>query len=124
MTALTVNAAGGETLNYWWHLRLAELVPFPPPSVTIVAQPLNIFGGVIGVEQNAAGFVVPGVCQANLPGFIAIGVEAQIDDLNTTRGDVRARRQKVPNESLATASVVSGYTEVPDDQYVLCRRLD
>ena len=21
MTALTVNAAGGETLNYWWHLR-------------------------------------------------------------------------------------------------------
>jgi hypothetical protein len=96
----------------------------PPPVVPIVAQPLDIFGGVIGVEQNATGFAAPAVCQANLPGAIAISVEAQLDDLNPTRGDLRARRQKVSNESLATASVVNNFTEVADDQYVLCRRLE
>ena len=57
-------------------------------------------------------------------GAIAIGVEALLDDLNPTRGDLRARRQKVSNESPAAASVVNDFTEVADDQYVLCRRLE
>ena len=49
----------------------------PPPVVPIVAQPLDIFGGVIGVEQNATpDSPAPAVCPANLPGAIAIGVEA------------------------------------------------
>lgn len=124
MTTLTVSAAAGETLNYWWHLRLAELIATPPPGVSIVAQPLNPFAGVIGVQQDAMGFPVAAVCQANLPAVVAIGVEGQLDELNPVRGTVRARRQTAPNQPLADTVAVADYTESDDDQYVLCRRLD
>lgn len=124
MATLTVNATEGETLNYWWHLRLSELVPLPPPEVTIVAQPLNLFGGVIGVEQNAMGFPIPAICQANLPGTIAIGVDSQIDELSPMSGVMRGRRQTAPNQALADTVAVTNYSEGDDDQYVLCRRLD
>jgi len=124
MTTLTVNGTQGETLNYWWHLRLADLVLLPPPDVTIVAQPLNLFGGIVGVEQDAMGFPVPAICQANLPGDVAIGVEAQLDDLNPTRGPVRGRRQTAPNQAIADAVAVADYTAGQGDQYLLCRRLD
>jgi len=124
MTTLTVDAAQGETLNYWWHLRLAELIATPPPGISIVAQPLNPFAGVIGVQQDAMGFPVAAVCQANLPAVVAIGVEGQLDELNPVRGTVRGRRQTAPNQALAATVAVTDYTEGDDDQYVLCRRLD
>jgi len=121
---LTVDGAQGETLNYWWHLRLAELINLPPATVTMVAQPLNPFGGIVGVQQDAMGFPVLAVCQANLPGEVAIGVEAQLDELSPTRGAVRGRRQTAPNQSLADTVAVTDYTQGQDEQYVLCRRLD
>jgi hypothetical protein len=124
VAALIVDGVQGETLNYWWQLRLAELVPIPPPNVTIVAQPLNPFAGIIGVQQDAMGFPVPAICQANLPAVVAIGVEAQLDELNPTRGVVRGRRQSAPNQPLGDTVAVTDYTEGDPDEYVLCRRLD
>ena len=124
MATLIVNAAEGETLNYWWHLRLAELIAVPPADVPIVAQPLNPFAGVIGVEQDAMGFPVLAVCQANLPAVVAIGVEGQLDEMSPERGSVRGRRQTAPNQLLADTVAITAYTEADDTQYVLCRRLD
>jgi hypothetical protein len=124
MATLTVDAAGGETLNYWWHLRLAELVTLPPSEVSIVAQPLNPFAGIVGVQQDAMGFPVLGICQANLPAAVAIGVEGQIDEMSPRGGVLRGRRQNGPNPALADAVAVDAYTEGEDEQYVLCRRLD
>lgn len=124
VAALTVDATEGETLNYWWHLRLAELVALPPASVSIVAQPLNPFGGIVGVQQDAMGFPVPALCQANLPAEVAIGVEVQLDEMSPAGGAVRGRRQTAPNQSLADTVAVTDYVEGQDGQYVLCRRLD
>jgi len=124
LTTLTVDASGGETLNYWWHLRLADLVPSPPPGVTIVAQPLNPFAGVIGVQANAMGFPIAALCQANLPGYVAIGVDTQIDEQSPVRGTMRGRQQTAPNQPLAGTVAVTAYSEDADAQYVLCRRLD
>jgi hypothetical protein len=124
VAALVVDGAQGETLNYWWHLRLAELIPIPPPDITIVAQPLNPFVGIIGVQQDAMGFPVPAICQANLPAVVAIGVDAQLDELSPARGVVRGRRQNAPNQPLADTVAVTDYTEGGDEQYVLCRSLD
>ncbi len=122
MTELTVNASQGETLNYWWHLRLAGLVPSPPLGLSLASQPRNPFDGVIGVQANAIGFPVPAVCQANLPGQVAIGVDSQIDELSPTRGGVRGRKQTAPNQKLADTVEVASYNE--GEEYVLCRRLD
>lgn len=124
MATLTVNSAGGETLNYWWHLRLAELIAIPPANVPIVAQPLNPFAGIIGVQQDAVGFPVLALCQANLPAVVAIGVEGQLDEMSPERGTVRGRRQTAPNQALASTVAITAYTEADDTQYVLCRRLD
>jgi len=124
MATLTVDDTQGETLNYWWHLRLADLVAVPPASVSIVAQPLNPFAGIIGVQQDAMGLPAIAVCQANLPAVVAIGVEAQLDEMSPERGTVRGRRQTAPNQALASTVAITAYTEADDTQYVLCRRLD
>jgi hypothetical protein len=124
LATLVVNSGGGETLNYWWHLRLADLVDAPPGDVSIVAQPLNRFAGITGVEQDALGFPVIALCQANLPGEVAIGVDTQIDEQSPTRGVVRGRRQTAPNQPLADTVAIDAYTEGDDSRYVLCRRLD
>lgn len=125
LTTLTVDAVSGESLNFWWQIRLAELVTAPPPVITPVAQPLNAFAGVVGVEWAVFGFPRLAACTANLPGEIAIGVENQLDDGDPRRGLVRAAKQNVDNEPIATAdATVTAYATGDADMYILCRRLD
>ncbi len=125
LVALTVDATAGESLNFWWQLRLAELVVAPPPVFTPVAQPLNAFAGVVGVEWAVLGFPRLAACTANLPGEIAIGVESQLDDGNPRRGLVRAAKQAIDNEPIATAdATVTTYATGDADMYIVCRRLD
>jgi type II secretory pathway pseudopilin PulG len=125
LVSLVVNAADGESLNFWWHLRLAELVVAPPPVVTPVAQPLNFFAGVVGVQWAALGFPRLSLCTANLPGEVAIGVENRLDDGDPRRGMIRAARQNVDNEPIATAdATIAAFATGDADVYILCRRLD
>ena len=125
VVTLTVDAVTGESLNFWWQIRLAELVIAPPPVITPVAQPLNAYSGVVGVEWGVLGFPRLAVCTANLPGEIAIGVESQLDDGNPRRGLVRAAKQNIDNEPIATANVgVLTYETDDAAMYIVCRRLD
>ncbi|HLB13863.1 MAG TPA: prepilin-type N-terminal cleavage/methylation domain-containing protein [Burkholderiales bacterium] len=125
MTALTVDAASGESLNFWWHLRLAELIIAPPTPVTPVAQPLNHYSGVIGVQWAPLGFPRLAVCAANLPGETAIGVENVLDDGDPRRGLIRAAKQSADNQPIADANAtITAFTTADSDAYILCRRLD
>jgi hypothetical protein len=125
LVTLTVDALGGESLNFWWQLRLSELVNAPPPVITPVAQPLNAYAGVVGVEWGVFGFPRLAACTANLPGEVAIGVESQLDDGNPRRGLVRAAKQNVDNEPIATAdATVNAFATGDADMYIVCRRLD
>lgn len=125
MVTLTVDATTGESLNFWWQLRLSELIVAPPPIITPVAQPLNAYSGVVGVEWAVLGFPRLAVCTANLPGEIAIGVESQLDDGNPRRGLVRAAKQTVDNEPIASAdATITAFATGDADMYILCRRLD
>jgi hypothetical protein len=128
-TSLTITAPAGdgESLNFWWHLRLAQLITAPPPQITMVAQPVNYFGGVFGVQWAPLGFPRLAACMANLPADIAIGIESQLDDGFPNRGLVRAARQNpgVDNESLATANAaIAAYEGGGDAMYIVCRRID
>jgi hypothetical protein len=115
----------GESLNFWWHLRLAELVIAPPPVVTPVAQPLNHFGGVIGVQWAVMGFPRLAVCTANLPGEVAIGVESQLDDGDPRLGLIRAAKQTADNDPVASAdATVTTYATADNDMFIVCRRVD
>ena len=125
LLTLTVDAVAGESLNFWWQIRLAELVIAPPPVITPVAQPLNAYAGVVGVEWGVFGFPRLATCTANLPGEVAIGVESQIDDGDPRRGLMRAAKQSIDNEPIATAdATVTTYATADADMYILCRRLD
>lgn len=125
LVTLTVDAVTGESLNFWWQIRLAGLVIAPPPVITPVAQPLNAYGGVVGVEWGVFGFPRLAACTANLPGEVAIGVESQLDDGDPRRGLVRAARQNSDNEPIATAvQTVPTYETADDKMYIVCRRLD
>jgi prepilin-type N-terminal cleavage/methylation domain-containing protein len=124
LVTLTVDAASGESLNFWWHLRLAELIIAPPTPVTPVAQPLNHYSGVIGVEWAPLGFPRLAVCAANLPGEVAIGVESMLDDSDPRRGLIRAAKQSADNQPIAAAATVTALTAGDADFYILCRRLD
>jgi len=130
-TSLTINPASapipgdGESLNFWWHMRLAQLVIAPPPVITQVAQPLNFYAGVLGVEWAPLGFPRLGICTANIPGEIAIGIENQLDDGNPQRGLVHAAKQAVDNQPTATANAtITAFATGDADMYLLCRRLD
>lgn len=125
LVALVVNALQGESLNFWWHLRLAQLVMAPPPVISLVAQPLNYFSGVTGVEWGALGFPRLAACTANLPGDVALGIENRLDDGDPRRGLIRAARQTAENQPLAAADAsITGYVSNDTDLYILCRRLD
>jgi prepilin-type N-terminal cleavage/methylation domain-containing protein len=123
LAALTVDSTGGESLNFWWHLRLADLANAPPATITPVAQPLNHFYGVIGVEWGALGFPAFAVCTANLPGDVAIAIELQLDDGDPRRGSLKAAKQTSDNQPLAAAdATVTMFSAA--DKYILCQRVD
>jgi prepilin-type N-terminal cleavage/methylation domain-containing protein len=125
LTTLTVGAADGESLNFWWHLRLAELIIAPPSPVTPVAQPLNHFAGVIGVEWAPLGFPRLAICSGNLPGEIALSVENILDDGDPRRGLIRAAKQSADNQPIGAAdATVTAYATADSAAYILCRRLD
>ncbi len=77
------------------------------------------------MEWGVFGFPRLAACTANLPGEVAIGVESQLDDGNPRRGLVRAAKQNVDNEPIATAdATVNTFATGDADMYIVCRRLD
>ncbi|MCU0804282.1 MAG: hypothetical protein MUF79_04230 [Burkholderiales bacterium] len=121
LQTFTIDSSQGESLNYWWHLRLADFVPRAPGTASMATQPLNAFSGIVGVQMNGAGLAGFTVCQANLPGKIAGAVDAQLDDIRPATGQVRGLRQTVTPQPLATATPVTAYSEGDASIYVLCR---
>jgi prepilin-type N-terminal cleavage/methylation domain-containing protein len=115
----------GESLNFWWHLRLAQLIIAPPLPIPPVAPPLNHYSGVIGVQWAPLGFPRLAVCAANLPGEVAIGVENVLDDGDPRLGLIRAAKQSADNQPIADAdATITAFKTGDSDAYILCRRLD
>jgi prepilin-type N-terminal cleavage/methylation domain-containing protein len=115
----------GESLNFWWHLRLAGLIIGPPSPITPVAPPLNQYAGVMGAQWAPLGFPRLAACAANLPGEIAIGVENMLDDGDPRLGLMRAAKQSAGNQPIAAAdATITAFNGGTADAYILCRRLD
>jgi prepilin-type N-terminal cleavage/methylation domain-containing protein len=132
--------AGVESCSWWDHLRRAGLMAGSGAS-----QPLNVTGGLVGVQSGdgtaptygpvlggpagVGGFIVAIQCSANLPEKIAIAVDTQMDDGVRTAGTVRGILQAAPNPPIpadATAAGVGGagsYVETGTNVYTVCRAL-
>jgi hypothetical protein len=83
---LQVGADSGETINYWWHLRLAGLIN---GGETITDLPTNPFGGLSGVQETGYGMRGLVLCYENVPAAVAAAVDRQIDDGRANQGALR-----------------------------------
>jgi prepilin-type N-terminal cleavage/methylation domain-containing protein len=129
-TTITVGAGGtGESLLAWWHMRLAGFVFGPLNGPGAANLPLTAAGGILGLQNGTtvAG-MFPGImaCANDLSDKIALTVDAQIDDMVPTTGQVRTRRQAAagaPPPALTATTAFNDYVE-DGSFYVVCRQLN
>jgi hypothetical protein len=122
LAGFTIDASQGESLNFWWHLRLADLISPSVAGRSIAAQPQNAFGGLIGVQMDGAGLVGLTLCESDLPPKVAEAVDAQLDDLQPHTGVLRAALQTERWQSLATTASVTRYDGGSvTARYIVCR---
>lgn len=120
------SSTGNAESRLWWdHLRRSGFV-----SGTGEQQPLNAVSGMIGVQTGMGtgtgaalgGFSGLIMCSANLPDKVAVAVDAQLDDGQSSAGALRAMQQSSANPSIAT-SAASNYAETGTNVYVTCRQI-
>ena len=122
LTALTVDATQGETLNFWWHLRLDGFLQHTPGMTNPAMPPSNGFGGIVGVQQSGLGLPTLVVCLSSLPDRIAAGVESQLDDGLPSTGLVRGVTQTSAGpQALNSAAPVTVCEETGALRNILCR---
>ena len=135
--AWTSTTATLESMLFWDHLRRAGFVSGTGPE-----NPFNAVNGKMGVQTSdgtaptsgtfANGILSDGagtptvftslvLCSANLPDKIAISVDAQMDDGDGKKGNVRGMKQTTPNP--ATIAAASTYTEDGVSSYLVCRQM-
>jgi hypothetical protein len=115
LAGFTVDASGGETLAFWWHMRLAGLVPGASSGPAAVAQPVNTYGGLIGVQQGAYGLAGVTICLGGLSDYMVAAIDAQLDDNRPGSGSVRTA-------AAGSDTPTDFYRETRDDtqRFVLC----
>jgi prepilin-type N-terminal cleavage/methylation domain-containing protein len=120
-TSLTVSNTGGESLNFWWHLRAAGFIPGPTTGPGAATQPNNAVGGIIGVQNGGLTLTGLVVCSSNIPDKIASAVDTQLDDQRSSAGAMRAYSQSAPNEDITGKAAAGNYVEDGATQYILCK---
>lgn len=133
-TTLIIGANGsGESLNFWWHLRIAGFASGPLSGPGAAAQPIMPSGGVMGIQTGepalaAANFFTGMIaCVSNVQERIAVTIDGQLDDQRPNGGMVRGLRQ--PNDGsvnpplAATDGSLQNYVETGNSQFVMCRAL-
>ena len=105
-------AAASETVNFWDHIRRANLAAGPTPIATDADLPQNADGGRIGIESGttvAANQYISGlsgsyvVCSRSILGRFAKQLDVTMDDGNPFTGSVRA----VPGQPAGRANAAS-----------------
>jgi prepilin-type N-terminal cleavage/methylation domain-containing protein len=127
--------AAKESTYFWDHLRRAGFI-----SGSGVDNPFNAVSGKLGVQTGDGTTTSPNpgilsdgagtptkytalvLCSANLPDKIAISVDAQMDDGDGKKGNVRGMKQAGPNPT-DIAAAADTYSEDGVSTYVVCRQL-
>jgi hypothetical protein len=89
-SALVVGQTEGESLNFWWHLRLAALVPGAQLGAGAASPPTHALGGRMGTQQAAFGMPGPVLCFEGIPQQMASVIDRQFDDAIAGSGSLRA----------------------------------
>ncbi len=111
-------SADGENCRFWQHLRLSGFLTGEAGSAL---PPQNAVGGAIQVQNGALELAGLTLCTPNLPGKIAIAIDAQLDDGHPGTGQVRSTNDATKlNTKLADNDV---YKEDGSTVYAVCKTL-
>ena len=137
-----IGAATLETMLFWDHLRRAGFIT----GGSGADNPFNAVNGKMGVQTSdgtapgsvtfkagvlSDGAVAPAtptvftsllLCSANLPDKIAISIDAQMDDADGKKGNVRAAKQDSPNPT-SVKTTADAYVEDGVSTYLVCRQM-
>ena len=120
---MTVDNTSNESLNFWWHLRLAGFVAGPTSGAGSASPPSNAVGGIVGAQS--AGMGLPGniICSSNIPDKIAVAVDNQLDDQRSNGGNMRGQLQTTSSPIIGPGSGEANYLETGSNQYLICRSI-
>jgi prepilin-type N-terminal cleavage/methylation domain-containing protein len=125
-STFAANVAAYESLNFWWHMRLAGFVSGATIGQAAYMQPINSLNGRVGVQNGGLGLHGLITCSQNLPDKVASAVDTQLDDQRSSTGTVRARldsgSRSVPMPGASTDAAVD-YVEDGSNTYVVCKLL-
>lgn len=86
-------AAGTESVRFWQHLRLANLMTGSTDADDPGFLPRNALGGRLGIQHGNSVLGVPGslvVCSDAIPGKLVRQLDIALDDGDPARGSLRA----------------------------------
>jgi prepilin-type N-terminal cleavage/methylation domain-containing protein len=95
-------------------------------------QPLNAFGGILGVETGdggatpvaaLGGFLGLIMCSSNVPEKVAGSIDAQMDDGLIGTGTVRGQKTTTTNPDIAALADTNPYAETGTNVYIVCRSM-
>ncbi|HRH18440.1 MAG TPA: prepilin-type N-terminal cleavage/methylation domain-containing protein [Aquabacterium sp.] len=112
---------GGETDNFFQHLRASGFITGNPGDVGQNALPINAWGGRLGVTSDAvqgrtAARLV--TCLGNVPGKAAAALDVQLDDGRPDNGTLRAT---LGDTNTVPGAAAAAYNEA--QTYTICRDL-
>ena len=88
-SAFVVDRTQGESLNIWWHLRLAGVLTGPDSGADAATPPMHALGGRMGIQQGAFGMQGPVLCFDGIAQQMAATLDRQIDDGQPGSGSLR-----------------------------------
>jgi prepilin-type N-terminal cleavage/methylation domain-containing protein len=123
-TVFTAGAPTGEALNFWQHVRLANLAAGPTDPADPTYVPTNAVGGAISISSMSAGqpwiLTMTGtyqICSKGILGKFVKQLDIQMDDGQTNTGSMRA-----VIDTQAAAGGTAVLTSAMDDatSYTVC----
>lgn len=105
-----------ESRIFWQHLRNSNLIAGETTGAPSFAQPINSFGGIIGVMSGNFGLSGMVVCMTNIDNANAEIIDRQLDDGISNTGSVRG------NTTAVDAAAAANYSDAVNT-YTLCRKL-
>lgn len=114
---------GGESGDFFQHLRAAGFIAGDPALTGPQALPQNPFGGLIGITTASINGGLNGnkICMSNVSGAGAIALDTQLDDGNGATGRFRATLGvSGANTPPSTTALAAPYSE--DEVYTVCYR--
>ena len=111
----------GEALEFWQHVRLANLAPGPNVQTDAAYVPTNAVGGNIAVASAGTPYILTmtgtyQVCSRGILGKFVKQLDIQMDDGQTNTGSMRA----VADTSGAGTAAVATNTINEADPYTVC----